>query len=92
MLLTEAQRVHYLPRLHITDWMGLVVCPPYSAELQAVFVQLLYPQFLADTFLRRCTQCGARLLTPAMAAEICARVEAQLTSAADYCATSEALS
>lgn len=88
LLLTEAQRVRYLPQLHITDWMGLVVCPPYSAELQAVFVRLLYPQFLADTFLRRCTQCGERLPTPAMAAEICARVEAQLASVADYCATS----
>ena len=87
LLLTEAQRVRYLPQLHITDWMGLVVCPPYSAELQAVFVQLLYPQFLADTFLRRCTQCGERLPTPAMAAEICARVEAELASAANYCAT-----
>ncbi|MBK7001903.1 MAG: hypothetical protein IPH35_18625 [Rhodoferax sp.] len=88
LLLTEAQRVRYLPRLHITDWMGLVVCQPYSTELQAVFVRMLYPQFLADTFLRRCTQCGERLLTPAMAAEICARVEAQLAFAAEYCATS----
>jgi len=78
LVLSDAHLAHYLPRFDLADLMGLVVCRPYSVELQAQIARVLFPKFLADGFSRHCTRCGEHLLPPVVAAGIFERVEALL--------------
>ena len=57
-MLSVEHLAYYLPRFDFTDLMGLVVCPPYSVELQAQIAKVLFPKFLEDGFSRHCIRCG----------------------------------